>query len=508
MSDNFILAKQHFDAGLDFLKDNNFDDAIREFELAHSLAPNRLSILLNLSACYIKKQNWLSAENVCRKALALDISCFEAHLNLGTVMASVGDFSSALEAIEFALKLDPQSSEALVNKGNIFLEYNLFSNAKQCFDEAIKINSSSDEAYVGHANLLNLLANYEQALFELEKALKINPKNTCALWNKALSLLRLGNYEQGWVLFENRWDALGIENPSITYNLPLWLGKESLVERSILVVAEQGFGDTIQFCRYLPLLESEFGAKVVLQTPHSLARLMKSVSPTLKITTDYFTFANQTEWKCDFVCPIMSLPLVFKTTLKNIPNQTPYLLVNSQTKDHWLNVVNNSRANLLKNGKPLQVGIAWRGSGHYAGKSNYKRDIPFHQFVDLISNLDPINFEFHSLQNDIKNDENIFMKAYRTMIHHYAEDLNDFYDTAGLIEALDVVVSVDTAVAHLAGALNKPVLKLIPEPSDFMSLVDTNTCFWYPNTILIRQKISGVWPINEVRHKLLNLVKV
>jgi Tfp pilus assembly protein PilF len=503
MSENFDPAKQHFDAGLQHLNANDIDKATSAFELAYSLSPKRISVLLNLSVCYIKKHDWMLAEKICQETLAIDVNCIEAYLNLSIALSNTGNISSALHYLDMALKINPQYSSAWVNKGNILSEQNELSIARQCFDKAIEFDITLDEAYVGRGNLLNEIGEYQAALDDFNYALIVNPKNSYALWNKSLSLLRLGNFEQGWPLFENRWDALGIKNPTLTYGLPLWLGKESLAGKTILIVAEQGFGDTIQFCRYLPLLERVHSASVVLQVPNPLMRLMKSISSSLRVIGNEPEIIDQLKGACDFICPIMSLPLAFKTTLENVPNHTPYLSVDIKTKNKWFNKVDNFESITPQENSTIKIGLAWRGSGHYAGKTNNKRDIPFSLIIDLLSTLDSKNFTFHGLQIDITEEEKSLISSSNQNIHFYTEDIVDFSDTAGLIESLDLVISIDTAVAHLAGALGKPVLKLIPEPPDFMSLIKIDNSPWYPSTTLVRQKMKGIWPMDEVRKKLL-----
>lgn len=496
MSENLEKAKIHFQAGLEAIGNGNFVQAENELCLANELAPARPSILTNLSATLIHQHQWSKAIDLCHQLLEVEPGNLDALTNLGVCRLNTGDASGALAYFDQALKIDPSFAPAWVNKGNVLLEQELFDPALDCFNQALKLNPQSEEAFVGLGNLHNERKAYTQGIDCFTKALAINPHNVQAQWNKALSLLRMGDFIKGWELYESRWQIGGMREHQKQFHVPLWLGKESLENKTILIHAEQGYGDTIQFCRYIPLLES-MGARVILVTPKSLTTLMKSLSQSVTVIEDSETALSLLPVQIDFYCPIMSLALAFKTTLDTIPNHTPYLFADEAKRKHWQANLESNRASAELEGKTLRVGIAWAGSGHYAGKKNGKRDIPPHEIASLINSLSNKAIEFHSLQIE-KSRNDALSKLVTGNFKVHDQEIRDFSDTAALMTELDLIISIDSASAHLAGALNCPTILLIPDPPDFMALIERSDSPWYPSTKIIRQKLRGSWPIEKI----------
>lgn len=267
------------------------------------------------------------------------------------------------------------------------------------------------------------------------------------------------------------------------FSQPLWLGDQPIAGKTILIYPEQGMGDFMHFCRYVSLLEAD-AAKVILEVPSALI----SVISTLK---GNFTLVEQGKPLPDFDlhCPIMSLPLAFKTSLATIPAEIPYLYADSQKRQRW--------RDLLGHQTIPRVGLVWAGSiGH---KQDYKRSIPVQELQALLS----LPMEFHALQKELRNDD-LFLLGKYPQVHLHHNELTDFSDTAALIAELDLVISVDTSVAHLAGAMAKPVWILLPFAPDYRWLLERNDNPWYPTATLFRQTASGDWNgvIAEVSAKL------
>jgi hypothetical protein len=276
-------------------------------------------------------------------------------------------------------------------------------------------------------------------------------------------------------------------------DIPLWLGESPLAGKTILIYAEQGFGDAIQMYRFLPLIESHMGAKVIFEVPRPLLRLMSSQSQNIQVIDAGAQLENQFNGSIDFQCPIMSLPLAFRINMGSIPSDTPYLCADASLLNWWhdnLYMCDFSNRDTTKNS--LKVGIAWSGSGHYAGKKSSKRDIPLNTLILILNGLNSRGVQVHSLQVPLKQElKSKLLEAGEISFHD--KDIKDFADTAALISQLDLVISVDTAVAHLAGALDKPTVILTPDPPDFMSLTSDIKSIWYPSTTLIRQSERGNW---------------
>ena len=491
MTSKIEEAKHLFELGLYFFEEEDFSKAEERFKEALRLAPDRASILVNLSATLIQLGKWEECEKACQKILSIEPSNYDALLNLSVCLSKTGYELQALEYLDQAIAIDPHSERAWTNKGNLFQEIDELSQASTCFDIALQLNSQSQEAFIGRGNLRNELKAYQSALEDFDAALELNPYNPQAKWNKALSLLRLGNFEEGWELYEARCQVPGMREHKRHFNVPLWLGKESLKDKTILIHAEQGYGDTIQFSRYIPLLES-MGAKVILEVPKPLAQLMRNSRKSIKVIERDSMGSYNIEGPLDFQCPIMSLALAFRSTLDTIPNKTPYLFAEEQKRVSWREKLQAITKDSSLQNIPLRVGISWSGSGHYAGKKNIKRDVSAKNIADLINHFDGKKIEFHSLQIEKEKSQEIHSLV-KSGFYSHADQLKDFSDTAALMAEMDLVISIDTSTAHLAGALNMLTLLLVPDPPDFMALIDITQSPWYPNTTLLRQNKHHCW---------------
>jgi tetratricopeptide (TPR) repeat protein len=456
------------------------------------MAPDRPSILINLSAVYLELGNWAKAKFLCEKLLQIDPDSFEGHLNLGICLVKNNEKGKALGHLKQALQIDPDSETVWVNMGNIQQELGKLAEAMNSFETALLLTPNSEAALIGRSNTLVEKKQFDLALADLDRTLEINPRNSQAQWNKALSLLRKGNFLDGWKLYEERWNVPGIREHKKLFSAPLWLGDTPLKGKTILIRAEQGYGDTIQFSRYIPLLE-DLEANVILETPKILRQLLQSVSNKIEVIDLDTGISDALEKVIDCYCPIMSLALAFQTTLDSIPKNTPYLYADEAKVIFWKNRLNSiTKSNPLKTIKPIRIGITWSGSGRYADQKNSKRDIPFASIYSFIKQFESAPIEFHAIQKDIQIDNQLSNLALDNFFIH-DKDLLNFADTAALIDQMDLVISIDTATAHLSGALAKETLLLLPDPPDFMSLIDRSDSPWYPNTKLLRQPEPGNW---------------
>ena len=464
--------------------------------------PERPSILINLTATLIELEEWPNAEKLSLRLLSLEPHSFDGLINLGVCMLHLSKYDEALELFNQASEINPKSPSPWINKGLIFLDQGRIAESSKCLDEALFISPDSQEALIALGNIANELENYEAAIELFNKVLHINPKNTKALWNKSLSLLRLGKFKEGWELYESRWQIAGMRQFALKkLTLTLWLGKESLKNKSILIHAEQGYGDTIQFCRYIPLIES-MGCKVIFQVPKPLLGLMRSLGQNIEVIENDAINLELSSRKIEFYCPIMSLALAFRTTLETIPNKIPYLFASDDEITKWKDKLQKISDGKIHQRKVFRVGIAWSGSGHYAGKRNLKRDIPLDSVVSLVEQcFDMIPVEFHSLQIE-KEKNHAVSKLIKESFYSHSEDLQNFQETAALMVNLDLIVSIDTSTAHLAGALNLPTLLLLPRPPDFMFQMDRSDTPWYPSIQIIRQESRSRWPITKIANSI------
>ena len=301
--------------------------------------------------------------------------------------------------------------------------------------------------------------------------------------------LLTGQYEEGWKLYEWRRQAKTTKNNYKLYNQPLWLGKESLQNKILLVEAEQGLGDIIQFCRYIPMLEN-IGAKVILEIPRTLTSIIKTMPSNLLILEK-----RQSLPHFDYHIPIMSLPHAFNTNTQNIPASIPYLFSDKVKREYW-------NKKLSKKTKP-RVGLVWSGST--AHRNDKSRSLPLKDLEPVLE----LPFEFHSLQKEVReNDQKTLFEF--NQVHQHQDELNDFSDTAALIEEMDLIISVDTSVAHLAGALGKDVWILLSYHPDYRWMLVRNDSPWYPTCTLFRQSKIDDWTelIFEIISNLKNKYKL
>ena len=499
----FTAAKEYFQAGLACFNAGDYESAKLALLEAYKMMPTRPSILANLSATLLHLKEWEAAKNICNELLIIAPDDAIGWLNLGVCTAHENNHHLAIEHFSKCLEIDPNSIAAWSNKAHSHQEQEEFESADHSYQKALGLNPYYEDALIGKGNLLNELKRYDDAIKQFDAAITVNPNNHLAKWNKALSLLSLGKFEAGWPLFESRWHTAGMMEYKSNLQTPLWLGLESLEGKTIYIHAEQGFGDTIQFCRYLPLLEKEKGARVIFGAPKSLTQLMKSLSPTIKVVDQKNFLENQNE-KIDFHCPIMSLALAFGTNLNNIPISRSYLAADPTKMLMWAQKLKTSDSRHT----PLKIGLTWRGSGKYANKPSEKRNIPFSLIADLVVECTSDAIEFHAIQTEFGPDTAFKEPCLDGLIMH-TNELTDFSDTAAVISQLDLVISVDTACAHLAGALGIPTFLLLPDPPDFMSLTECDRSPWYPNTHLLRQDKRGDWrrPLTEAKEKILLIAK-
>jgi tetratricopeptide (TPR) repeat protein len=419
-------------------------------------------------------------------AIALNPDYAEAYNNRSVALRHLKQFDAALESIEQSIRLNPEFAEAYNNRGNVLKEIQLYTEALISFDQAIAIRAGYAGAHNNRGTALYELKQFDLALESYEQALALNPQFASCYWNKALLKILTGDFEEGWRLYEWRWLGL-LKDADRKFTHPLWLGQQSLAGKTILIHPEQGLGDFIQFCRYLPLLEN-LGAKVILETPLPLLGLLETLDANFSIVAQGEPLPD-----FDLHCPIMSLAYAFKTSLSNIPATVPYLQADDAKRQRWRHSLGETQR--------LRIGLVWSGSAEH--KHDQKRSIPLSQFTPLL-NLD---IEFHSLQKEVRPDDALTLEDFR-QIHPHQHELHDFTDTAALVAELDLVISVDTSVAHLAGALGKPVWILLSYLPDYRWLLDRDDSPWYPTATLFRQTAIGDWDgvLADVAEKLKQVI--
>ncbi len=422
------------------------------------------------------------------RALSLDPRHGPAMLNKGGALFALGRFEEALAGADILIAAHdpsqppaPYLAEAFNNRANALKSLLRFDEALEAYGLALDVRPDYAEAHYNRADTLKQLHRLDEAVAGYDEAIRLKPDFAEAYWNKALGLLLAGDWERGWPLYEWRWRATGDFGPS--RDLPLWLGQQPVAGRTILVVAEQGLGDTIQFCRYAAVLAA-LGARVWLEAPLSLHPLLQGLQG-----VDRLIAPGAPLDAADLQCPIMSLPVALGVAIDAIPKPEGYLAADPARLDAW-------RARLGPARRP-RVGLVWSGNPKHGGDA--QRSIPL---GDLAPHL-PSGIDYVSLQADIRPACRSALQAHGGILDLSGE-IGDFADTAALCSLMDLVISVDTSVAHLAGALGRPTWILLPYTPDWRWMLGRTDSPWYGSARLYRQDPERRWDpvLVEVAHQL------
>lgn len=471
--------------GIALARLDRLPEALSSLDKAITLQPDFAEALNNRGNVLRHLGRWADALPDYDRAIDLLPGYVEAHTNRGSALHDLCRFEEALDSHDRALALEPDQAALHNNRGNALIDLQRAEEALRSLDRALALQPGYADAWNNRGRALQEMKRFDEALASYDKAISLRSGYVEACWNKALLDLLLGDYDEGWRLYEWRWQGPQ-RGRQRRFDQPLWLGEHSVSGKRILIHAEQGFGDVIQFIRYVPLLEG-LGATVIVEAPQALEALMSSMTGGRILVP-----AGQALPPFDLHCPIMSLPLAFKTTVTDIPSAIPYLRSDAGRSAEWEQRLGVRRA--------LRVGLAWSGSSEH--RADHKRSIPL-QFLEPLFGL-PV--EYHSLQKDIRPADAAALPCLPGLRSH-REALTDFAETAALIERMDLVIAVDTAIAHLAGALGKPVWVMLPAVPDFRWLLDRADSPWYPTARLFRQPQQGDWPgvVAEVTERLKTL---
>jgi len=368
--------------------------------------------------------------------------------------------------------LQPDLAEVLSNRGITLHELNRYDEALASYDRALVLQPDYATALNNRGINLYDLKRYDEALASYQRALALRPDYAEAHWNEALLRLLTGDYSHGWAKYEWRWKKESMAPVKRNFPQPVWLGGDAIDGKTILLHSEQGFGDTIQFCRYVPLVAAR-GAHVILEVERPLQQLMTTLAGATQVIAKGDPLPD-----FEVHCPLLSLPLAFGTRVETIPSGPPYLRAPAQSLMNW-------DTRLAPQRRP-RIGLAW--SGNAAHQSDRQRSISLRTLLPLLDT----GATFVSVQKDV-NAADAGVLTERGDILHFGDALGDFSDTAALISNLDLVISVDTSVAHLAGALGKPVWVLLAYAPDWRWLLDRDDSPWYPTARLFRQDASRAW---------------
>jgi len=507
-------AYRHHQAG-------NLAEASEFYDRILDINPDYVDAIFLSGSLKLQQGNLDTAENLLEKAKALVPGHAGVYNNLGTVFREQGRHDAAIESYNKAITLKPDNAEAYNNRGIVFQEQGMFDEAlanykksiefkpahyvysnlgcvlmeKGEYREAIEsckraIASKPDyaEAHINLGNVLQELGRHDEAILCYDKSVELAPDNVKAHINRAIERLLLEDFERGWPEYE--WRLRKEDYVFNHFHQPRWDGS-ALNGRTILVNTERGFGDSIHFARYLPKLK-ESGGYVIFECQQTLSRLMRGCSGIDEIVVKH-TKSSMPNVVFDVYVPLMSLPGIFSTTLDNIPAEAPYISVDSELTESW-------RKRLYRN-DDFKVGIVWKGN--FNNISGRRRSCSLADFAPLAGIPGLV---FYSLQ---KGQEAMEANNPPTGMNIINLDsgLKDFADTAAVIANMDLVISIDTAVVHLAGAMGKPVWTLLHFTPDWRWFLQRDDSPWYPGMSLFRQTQPNDWSgvFEQVKESLSNL---
>jgi tetratricopeptide (TPR) repeat protein len=514
----------HFNLGHVLYSRDRIDEAVDAYRVAAALAPDRQEVHANLGSALLRQGNGMAAIESLRHALAIAPSNLEAHYNLGTALQSLGRPDEAVDAYQAALAIQPAHVESLFNLGTLLeMEGDLakaidcygkvtalvpkhaaaycnlgrsyqaqhqLEKALACYRAALSADGNFTVARINMSDVLCSQTRYDDAISCCDAILATQPVHADAHFNKSVALLAMGDYRAGWQEYEYRWHCTGAETKP-AFPQTEWDGQQSLVGKTILLYTEQGLGDALQFIRFAHLV-AERGAIVHVLAPQPLQTLIARSAGVAAVFTP-----GQLLAPFDFHCALMSLPLLLGTTLSSIPATVPYLTSSQEKNRQWLDRLGGKTA--------LRVGLAWAGNPrkhHRAAQATDRmRSLRFAQIAPL---LDVKDVEFLSLQ---VGEEAAAQLNGDPRVVDFTAELRDFEETAALMSNLDLVISVDTSVVHLAGAIGKPVWVLNRYNTCWRWMTERNDSPWYPTARLFRQPSFGDWAsvISEAKQALSEL---
>jgi len=467
-----LAVSHHHLAGI-LAEMGDLPGALAGYRRAIELQPDYSEACTNLAILLEKEGDLGGAMTACRSAVRAKPTSARAHSNLAAVLSQAGEPTEALAMATQALTLQPTCAEAHTNLAGILWQQGRYAEAVASCRRAIALQPDCVAAYCNLGSALADLGDLDGALESYRKVLALQPDSAAATYYSGLIHLQQGDLARGWTHYEARWHLKSMGRKRRNFPQPLWRG-ESLNGARILLYAEQGLGDILQFVRYVPMV-AERGGHVILQVPPALRRLLHGlpgVSELLPFGETLPDFAWQ--------CPLMSLPRAFATELSSIPASVPYLYPHPSDVQSW--------QHKLDCGERLRVGLVWAGNPKHV--RNRQRSLALGQLAPL---AEVEGVSYYALQKGLAPAPAGPAWPEGAPLTDLGPQQHDLADAAAIVSSLDLVISADTAVAHLTGALGKPVWILLQFMPDWRWLLHREDSPWYPTARLFRQPVLGDW---------------
>lgn len=459
-------AQIHCERGNLFLIWRRYTEAANCFHVVLDAKEDHVEALSNLGNALQGLNRAEEAVHYLKNARLIQPDAATIHFNLGNALLSLTRYQEAIDCYNKAISLAPGYAKAYCNKGNALQALFALPDAVKAYKAAIQADPNYADPYNNCGNALKHLGQFDTALSYYNKAIQCDPYYADAYWNRGLLKLLNGNFEEGWSDYQWRPkrspNGLG-QTPS---RIERYKAGQNFTNKTVLLHAEQGLGDTIQFCRYATSF-ADLGARVVIAAPTALVDLLQTVPGVSEVITQ-----DECSQAFDYQFDLLSTPYFFGTRQETIPHRTPYL-----TND--LNKVKTWEQALGKKQR-LRIGLAW--SGNSAHQNDVRRSIQLDELLPFL----PAHHDYTCLQKEIREVDQKALKS-NGPIRVVSDLLHDFSDTAALIACMDIVISVDTSIAHLAGALAKPTWVLLARVPDWRWLLDRQDSPWYPSVTLYRQ---------------------
>ena len=472
----------YLDRGLCFEALGEYDSAFKSYESALAVEPSFASAWYNKGNLLKTKGLFELAHHCYTVAIAINPDFWAAFTNNGLALYALKRYEEARANYDRAIDISPQTALIYYNKGNTLRSLGNLDLASLCYDKAIEINPKFTEAYANRGLIKKDQNQLIQAIDDYTTALSQTPDLLEAQWNLSIAQLMLGEWQKGWEGYELRFKHSELRQSvgAREFECPLWNGTQSLKDKKILIYCEQGLGDAIQFCRYLPLL-IDTGAQVIFEVKPALKELFNSFKNSIEVIEE-----NKYSSSFDYYSPLLSLAKAFQTNVNTVPPTFEIKIENAKLA-LWKERLNNRSKSLSRaNVKHKRVGIVWSGNPLHTNDHNRSLDLQ-----QLIYHL-PKDFEYYVLQKEISTQDQIALSL-QSHIISFPGQLNNLTDTAALCLQLDLIISVDTSVAHLSATLGKPTWILLPYCPDWRWLMDVAESPWYPSVRLIRQRVRGDW---------------
>ncbi len=464
--------QMHSNRGVALVRLDRFDEAMAAFGAAIALQPDgqQADGFINLGAYMHSLGRWAEALDAYGRAIALNPLDPVAWGNRGMTLTAAGRQDEAVASLDRALALKPDYADAHTNRGIALLEADRPEPALDAFGSALALKPDGFDIHNNRGLALLALNRPDEALEDLRRAMRLDPDAAEARWNASVALLLKGDFEAGLPLYEARWTCSAAPPPPPYAGAP-WLGAEPIAGKTLLIHAEQGYGDTVQMLRYAPMLAAR-GARVIAAVDPPLLELAAHTPGVARAVVKGEAVAF------DLQTPMMSLPLALGTTAQTIPAAVPYLTVPPAAEASW--------ANRLGPRTRRRIGLAWSGSPIHKNDRNRSMGL------ETLLRLRVLDADLFSLQNGYRPGDRAVIAADHRILDN-SEHLCSFTDTAGLVQQMDLVISVDTSVAHLAGALARPVFVMLPFSPDHRWHLHRSDSPWYPTARLFRQPAPGDW---------------